>query len=32
MDFINIENFSDSTKVILTSIITEFLTNHQNNI
>jgi hypothetical protein len=32
MDFINIENFSDSTKVILTSIIIEFLTNHQNNI
>ncbi len=30
MDFVNIENFSNSTKVILTSIITEFLTNYQN--
>jgi len=32
MDFISIENFSNSTKIILTSIITEFLTNYQNNI
>ena len=31
MDFISIENFSNSTKVILTSIITEFFTNYQNN-
>jgi len=32
MEFINIENFSISTKIILTSIIKEFFTDYQNNI
>ena len=32
MDFISIENFSNSTKIILTSIITYFFTEYQNNI